>query len=28
MKTGAVREGLLSDTITEFGMINPEIVGQ
>ena len=28
MKTGAVREGLLSDTITEFGMINPQIVGK
>ena len=28
MKTGAVREGLLSDTVTEFGMINPQIVGK
>jgi carotenoid cleavage dioxygenase len=28
MKTGAVNEGPLSDTITEFGMINPHIAGR
>jgi carotenoid cleavage dioxygenase len=28
MKTGAVNEGYLSDTITEFGTINPERAGE
>jgi carotenoid cleavage dioxygenase-like enzyme len=28
MKTGAVKEGLLSNTITEFGMINGRIAGK
>lgn len=28
MKTGAVNEGPLSDTVTEFGMINPFIAGK